>query len=118
RQVEERVRTLLERAAGPNAVDVRVKLEVDSATRERTEEHYDPTRNVLRSEHAVEERTASEGESVAGIPGAQTNLPDIDPTLQPTAEAAGGDIARRSHTRNWEVDRVVEKILLPAGDVK
>lgn len=118
RQVEERVRTLLERAAGPNAVDVRVKLEVDSATRERTEEHYDPTRNVLRSEHAVEERNATEAESVAGIPGAQTNLPDVEPGRQPTAEDMGRDVARRSHTRNWEVDRVVEKILLPAGDVK
>lgn len=118
RRVEERVRTLLERAAGPNAVDVRVKLDVDSATRERTEEHYDPTRNVLRSEHAVEELTNAEGESVAGIPGAQTNLPDVEPSLQPTAEDMGGNVARRSHTRNWEVDRVVEKILLPAGDVK
>jgi flagellar M-ring protein FliF len=57
---------------------------------------------------------------VAGVPGALSNLPD-------TAEAAGaeanaaetrGGLVRRVQTRNWEVDRVTQKSILPAGGIR
>lgn len=115
--IEERVRTLLERSTGAGAVDVRVRLSLDRATRERTEEHYDPRTTVLRSEHKTEEWTGIEEARVAGVPGAQTNLPDVEPTVQPQQGGADGNAQRRAHTRNWEMDRVVEKILKPAGEV-
>jgi flagellar M-ring protein FliF len=116
--IERRVASLLERTAGPGAVDVRVKLQLDTTTRERTEEHYEPTKTALRSEHKTEELTGVEGATVAGVPGAQTNLPDVAPTVETTEAGGDGNLARRSHTRNWEIDRVVEKILTPAGDVR
>lgn len=116
-RLAERTQTLLEKVAGPGAVEVRVKLDFDSATREQTTEQYDPKSTALRSENKVEERTATEGATVAGVPGAQTNLPDVEPGVQPTENELGGNFARRSHTRNWEVDRVVEKTSRPAGEL-
>lgn len=116
--IERRVVSLLERSTGPGSVDVRVSLMLDTTTRERTEEHFDPKSTALRSEHKTEELTGTSETTVAGVPGAQTNLPDVEPTV--AAEEAGGEGSqtRKSQTRNWEIDRVVEKILTPAGEVR
>src|SRR5690606_34156303 len=116
-RLAERTQTLLEKVAGPGAVEVRVKLDFDSASREQTTEQYDPKSTALRSENKVEERTATEGATVASVPGAQANIPNVEPSVQPTEANLSGKFARRSHTRNWEIDRVVEKLSQPSGDL-
>jgi flagellar M-ring protein FliF len=96
-------------------------VNLDSARRERTEEHYDKEKTALRSEQETVEMTGAEGASVAGVPGARSNLDDgsgVAPPEENLAKGPGGGILRRSHTRNWEVDRVTEKTTLPAGDVE
>jgi flagellar M-ring protein FliF len=115
--MENHVRTLLERVTGPGGVDVRINVDLEDASRERTEEHYEPTRTALRSEHKTEETTTEESATVAGVPGAQTNLPDVDESVASKDGELGGNIFRRSRTRNWEVDRITEKIITPRGDV-
>jgi flagellar M-ring protein FliF len=115
--MEGHVRTLLERVTGPGGADVRINVDLDEASRERTEEHYEPTKTALRSEHKTEETTTQEGTSVAGVPGAQTNLPDVEESVASRADELKGDIFRRTRTRNWEVDRITEKITTPRGDV-
>ena len=121
--LELRVKEQLERVVGPGNADVRIHVALDPATRERTEEHYDQAKTALRSEHKTEELAGAEGAGVAGVPGARTNLPDaVTPDTAPPEDrlaegaAAGGGALRRSHTRNWEVDRVTEKTTLPPGD--
>jgi flagellar M-ring protein FliF len=115
--MENHVRTLLERVTGPGGADVRINVDLEDASRERTEEHYEPTKTALRSEHKTEETTTEEGSTVAGVPGAQTNLPDVDESVASREADQGGNIFRRSRTRNWEVDRVTEKIVTPRGDI-
>jgi len=115
--MENHVRTLLERVTGPGGADVRINVDLDDASRERTEEHYEPVKTALRSEHETEETTTEEGASVAGVPGAQTNLPDVDESVATREAGRGGNIFRRTRTRNWEVDRVTEKIVTPRGDI-
>ncbi len=121
--LEEHARTLIERVVGPGHVDVRVNVALDSSTRERTEEHYDPAKIVLRSEQKNDERTALDGLSVAGVPGAGSNLPPPvaaaadGGTTPPAPEPQPGVGSRLSYTRNWEVDRVAEKTTLPAGTI-
>ncbi|HET9929412.1 MAG TPA: flagellar M-ring protein FliF C-terminal domain-containing protein, partial [Polyangiaceae bacterium] len=54
----------------------------------------------------------------AGVPGARTNRPDAEDGKAATATpAAGGGTMRRSHTRNWEVERVTQKTLTPPGEL-
>jgi flagellar M-ring protein FliF len=114
--LEEQARALLERVVGPGHADVRIGLALDGASHERTEEHYEPAKTALRSEQKTEERAAQQGESVAGVPGAVSNLPDGTGTPAP-GPSAGGSGFRTSWTRNWEVDRVTERTTTPAGRV-
>jgi flagellar M-ring protein FliF len=119
-QLEADAQAQLERVLGPGNADVRVNLWLDNAAREKTEELYEPTKTALRSEHKVEEGVANGDAGVAGVPGAKTNLPDAQGE-GPVAEekpAGGGTGAVRSQTRNWEVQKVVQKTTTPAGDIR
>ncbi|MCC6216239.1 MAG: flagellar M-ring protein FliF [Polyangiaceae bacterium] len=116
--LERQVTSLLERAVGPGNAAVRVAFDLDSATRERTEEHYEPTRTAVRSEQQTEELSgAAAAAGVAGVPGALSNLPDGVPPDEIGAEPAGS-LVRRTHVRNWEVDKVTEKTQTPAGKLR
>jgi flagellar M-ring protein FliF len=113
--LEEQARTLAEKMVGPGHADVRVGVELDTATRDRTEEHYEPSKTALRSEQRTDERANGEGATVAGVPGAASNLPEG--TAEPAEGGLGGGMTRRSWTRNWEVDRVTEHTKTPAGRI-
>jgi flagellar M-ring protein FliF len=122
-EMEANVRSQLERVVGPGNADVRVHVDIDSAARETTEEHYEPSKTALRSEQKLEESDAAGNPGVAGVPGATTNLPDaIDGNAAATERTAGGpgggNVFRRSQTRNWEVDRVARKTVAPPGEVR
>ncbi len=137
--LEDRVRSMLERVVGPGRADVRVTAEIDPARVERVEEHYDPSKSVLRSEEESLEHGASDpNESVSGVPGAESNLPtgaakgaQAKPTASavasagalPAAPAApvaavGPGSVRESHTRNYEIDHVSEKRTVGGGALK
>jgi flagellar M-ring protein FliF len=122
--IEERARAMLEKVVGAGHVDVRVSADVDLAHVERTEDHYDSGSAVLRSEEATTERTAGGADdSVAGIPGAESNLPAAKGAASAAASAApapaaGGPITRETHTRNFEVDHVQEKHVSSSGIVR
>lgn len=119
-QLESEAQAQLERVLGPGNADVRVNLWLDNSAREKTEELYEPTKTALRSEHKVEEGAANGDAGVAGVPGAKTNLPDAQgegPVAEEKA-AGGGAGAVRSQTRNWEVQKVVQKTTTPAGDIR
>lgn len=138
--LEERVRAMLERVVGPGHADVRVTAEIDPARVERVEEHYDPTKTVLRSEEQSTEHGAADvNESVAGVPGAESNLPtgsakgggaapkapavasasgSAAPPTAPVAAAVTSGTVRESHTRNYEVDHVSEKRTIGGGALK
>ena len=113
---EQHVTGLLERVVGPGHAEVRVHVALDPASRERTEEHYEPTKTALRSEQRVQENSNGEGASVAGVPGSQSNLPDGDGDSEESEPESGG-ASRLSWTRNWEVDKVTEKTSVPAGKI-
>ncbi|HEY3497354.1 MAG TPA: flagellar basal-body MS-ring/collar protein FliF [Polyangiaceae bacterium] len=119
-QLENTAREQLERVVGPGNADVRVNVAINAATREKTQELYNKDTIALRSEHKVEELTGANHETVAGVPGAQSNMPDANPPGDATATTAvgAGGVFRRSQTRNWEVDRVVEKTSTPPGEVE
>lgn len=119
--LEERARSMVEKVTGPGHVDVRVTVDIDSARVERVEDHYDPKQSALRSEERNVERSNDEV-PVAGVPGAESNLPGgANARGSAAAEADGGAAAavsgatRESHTRNFEVDRITEKRTVTGG---
>ncbi len=142
--VEDRVRAMLEKVVGPGHADVRVTAEIDSARVERLEEHFDPAKSVLRSEEQSIEHAegTSPEQSLAGVPGAESNLPGgsakgasappkpaasaaasasasasaAAATPPPPAAVASGSV-RESHTRNFEIDHVSEKRISNGGSL-
>lgn len=119
-QYEKDVLAQLERVVGAGNADVRINLDLDSSTKEKTEELYEPSKTALRSEHKVEELSGTEEAGVAGVPGARTNLPDAadGEAAAVGAPAAEGGGVRRSHTRNWEIERITQKTNTPPGQIK
>ena len=138
-QLEDRARLMLEKLVGLGHVDVRVTADVDSASVEHTEDHYDPARTALRSEETSMERTGPAlDDSVAGVPGAESNLPSgaaVPPSPPGAALVATktGDAGapkalaaatkavepvRESHTRNFEVDHVSDKRVVRPGTLR
>lgn len=119
--LEERARALLERLLGPGHVDVRVSAEMDLSRVERTEDRYDPTGAVLRSEEATVDRASASEDSVAGVPGAESNVPNNPADGQapaPSAAPSAGPVVRETHTRNYELAHVQEKRVSTAGIVR
>jgi flagellar M-ring protein FliF len=116
--LEERARTMLERVVGAGHVDVRVAADMDFARVEHTEDHFKPRDPILRSEELMVEKTGAAENNVAGVPGAESNLPTGDAPEEGDAPAGAAGVLRRQHTRNFEVDRVTERRVRQAGVVK
>jgi flagellar M-ring protein FliF len=121
--LEERARAMLERVLGPGHVDVRVSAEMDLSRLEHTEDHYDPKTIALRSEESSMERSAgNDDDTVAGVPGAESNIPtgvaDPGKPAPSATPAAGGAIVRESHTRNFELDHVQDKRTSRGSSIK
>lgn len=122
--LEERTRTMLENVLGPGHVDVRVRAEVDTAKVEKKSDVADPEHSVLLSEQQLVERTGGgadgvAADTVAGVPGAEANLPGGGGLLGEEGEATTlGNATRRSHTRNYQVTRVQERRVSVTQSVK
>jgi flagellar M-ring protein FliF len=90
---------------------------------ERVEDRYDPTRSALRSEESTIDRNAAAVDTnVAGIPGAESNVPAVTGDAGAPKMAAAPKVAdlpmRESHTRNFELDHVTEKRVTSGGAIK
>ena len=116
--LEERARSFVEKLVGQGHVDVRVTAELDTTRLERVEDRYDPRTGSLRSEEKNVEH-AGDGTSATGVPGAESNLPTgggrgaaVDGGAPQTA------VTRESHTRNFELDHIVEKRFVAAGTLR
>lgn len=119
--LENQARAILDRAVGAGHAEIRARVELDAANVERTEEHYDPAKSVVRSEQENLERSgdSTTQTTVAGIPGAGSTVPQaqsVDPNNPngnaPDPNAPGARFAgssRTQRTRNFEVDKVVTK---------
>jgi flagellar M-ring protein FliF len=114
--LEERARGMVEKVVGAGHVDVRVTAELDTARTERVEDRYDPTRSSLRSEERSVERMGEDAAGATGVPGAQSNLPNGDGRADGGAATPGA--IRESHTRNFELDHVVEKRFIASGTLR
>lgn len=111
KRLEERAQSLLDRAVGYGNALVRITAELDFSQKESLEESYDPDASAVRSERITEE---SGGTQVfGGVPGAQGNLGGGAQTT-----AAGIPSSRSEESTNYEVSKVVRKMVEPVGSVK
>lgn len=130
KDLEEQALTMLERILGPGNAQVRVHADLDTAKVERKTDTYDPKTVALRSHRIVIEGAGAAGDldldhdTVAGVPGAESNLPTGE-ELPPEEAIAGpapapalNGATRREEVKNHEVDHVQERRLSVVQDVK
>ncbi len=119
-RLEERTRSMLERVLGSGHVDVRISAVVDTAKVELKSDTFNPAKTAIRSEQQLVETNSQAPvlvDTVAGVPGAVANLPGAEAAEGQAGGAAQGS-TRRSHTRNFEIDRVTEHRLSVTHSVK
>lgn len=74
--LSDRAREMIEKIVGAGHVDVQVSADIDTARVEHVEDHYNPATAVIRSEEATTERSSGAiDDTVAGVPGAESNVP-------------------------------------------
>ena len=113
REYESKLQSMLEGIIGRGKAIVRVSTKIDFSKVERTEEKFDPDTIAIKSEQTTQEKSV--GSAQGGVPGVASNQPGQQP-----APAAGSPSASQKQTAstNYEVSRVVSKIIEPRGIVK
>ncbi len=113
-RLEKRAQSLLDRALGASNSLAQVTAQIDFSQVEKTEERFDPNGSVPRSEQVTEEKSDDGGFGGGGIPGVQSNLNGNN-----VAQSTGGTTSSRSsETINYEISKIVNRVIAPVGTVK
>jgi len=106
------VQTMLEEIVGVGKAIVRVSAEIDTSEVVISEEEYDPTVTVIRSNKMIEE-------SIAGGQGQQPEDDNLNQRAGVVASAGGQKTkTSRNATTNYEINKIIRKIVRPAGRIK
>ncbi|MFB3925580.1 MAG: flagellar basal-body MS-ring/collar protein FliF [Syntrophales bacterium] len=105
-----RVQSMLEKVVGEGKAVVRVSADLDFRIMEKTEEKYDPEAQVVRSTQRQSEKTTGTGPPSTGAqpaPGAKAPVGKAEPNHEKMDEII-----------NYEINKVVNKTVMPVGDIK
>jgi len=119
--LRERVANLLTPIIGIGNFNSEVNADIDFTRTEQTNETFDPTNQIIRSQQETIQESA-EGRA-RGVPGAASNQPPTTPNLTTTAPAAanGQETARNKSStmvKNYEVSKEVRSTRRATGDIK
>ena len=116
KNLEGRVKSMLEQALGDGKAIVRLACDFDFQRHEKTEEHYLPDNRVIRSEQSLNESSRNGEANPQGVPGVRSNTPG--PELMQNTPAAGAGAAsfeKQDRTVNYEIGKITSRILEPMG---
>ncbi|CAB1059725.1 Flagellar M-ring protein FliF [Olavius sp. associated proteobacterium Delta 1] len=118
KNLENRVRTMLESALGEDKAIVRLSCSFDFKSLEKTEELYLPDNRVVRSEQALMESTASPEMAPQGVPGIRSNIPgDVLASEEAQTTARTSVFEKNDRTVNYEIGKIVSHIKEPVGEM-
>lgn len=114
REMENKVRIMLERVFGPGRVVVRIKVDLDFDRRTSSLKEYIPGetgRGVIRSQQNMEESYKGTGGPIGGAPGTTTNIPGYAIARN---QAAGSEYDKAETTNNYEITtRETQQVITP-----
>jgi flagellar M-ring protein FliF len=114
REMENKVRIMLERVFGPGKVVVRIKVDLDFDRRTSSSKEFIPGetgRGVLRSQQNMEETYTGTGGPVGGAPGTTTNIPGYAIAQQ---QGTGSEYNKTENTNNYEITtRETQQVITP-----
>lgn len=115
-KISDRVTSILQPIIGNGNYRAEVTADVDFTQMEQTDEIFNPDLPSVRSEATLEEQRGGAGGAASGVPGALSNQPPEEATVN-GSPAAGGEGAegagkgagtsRKQSTRNYELDRTI-----------
>jgi flagellar M-ring protein FliF len=98
RDIGTRIQSLLENVVGKGKAVVRVSAAMDFRITEKTEENYDPESPVVRSVKRQSEKSA------------------LPTAVKATSDSPGRE--KLDETINYEINRVVNKTVMPVGEIQ
>jgi flagellar M-ring protein FliF len=115
-----KVESMLAPVVGAGQAVVRVSAEIDSESTTQTAEKFDPESAVIRSQTTTEDTSNTSEARSSGAVGVTANVPD---KTQPTAAEANRPISnsdqdRKSHTTNYEINRVTTNTVRNPGSIR
>ncbi len=114
----QRIESLLTPIVGVGGVTAQVSSELDFTITEQTQETFNPELPAVRSEQTREERLGG-GQIASGVPGALSNEPPAaDVANQEQATSDSVIKSNRHITRNYELDRTISHVRMPAGTIQ
>lgn len=113
KEIESRVVNILEPLTGKEKVRARATVALDFTRMEKTEEKFDPEGQVIRSEQKSQEKSVA-GFS-GGVPGTSSNLPS---KKNVPLSASSGTTQRTNEVINYEISKVVSRVISPSPEVK
>ena len=115
RNLENRVKTMLEKALGRDRAVVRIACALDFKRQEMTEERYYPDNRVIRSEQVLKEKSGDRSTLPAGVPGVRSNL-----TRRPRSATQSDEVEfeKNDRTVNYEIGKLVSHIVEPVANLK
>jgi flagellar M-ring protein FliF len=116
KEMEAKVRGMLERRYGPGNVVVGIKVDLDFDKRKVSVREYmpysDTGQGLLRSTNRTDESYTGEGTSPTGTPGTTTNIPGYSVNTQ----NANTEYNKTDTTNNYEISsRESDEVITPGG---
>jgi flagellar M-ring protein FliF len=136
---QRRIETILAPVVGSANVRAQVTAQIDFASREQTDEQYQPNQQPDKAAIRSQQTSSNEqigGPQVGGVPGALSNQPSAPATTpietakpaannantatntRSTAANSGPQSTRRDATTNYELDRTIRHTQQKAGTVE
>jgi len=120
KDIEQKVRTMLERIVGNDKAVVRVSSTLDFSQVELTEERFDPDIQVVRSEQRSQEKLSGSSTSnkAAGIPGVSSNVPPVSNSSSQGKVSNQSQTQKKNEVINYEINKTVSRIIKPIGSIQ
>lgn len=117
KDMETRIQSMLDKVVGSKKATAKVSAVVDFKRIEKTEERYDPDGAVIRSEQRLQEHNTGAAMASAGVPGVASNLPGGQNSIS-EAQGQAPSSQRQNETVNYEISKVVSRVIEPIGTVQ
>ena len=115
RNLENRVKTMLNSALGPEKSVVRLSCLINFKQYQRTEEKFLPENKVIRSEQNLKQVSSKPSKNAKGAPG-QASYSSEDENLNKTKEKELV-FERQDQSANYEIGKVTSHIIEPIGEI-
>lgn len=115
-EIKLKVENMLEQVLGPDKAAVQASVDMDWDQVEIASSTYEPNPEAVRSSQVITENYVTDGTTVGGVPGAETNIPEVGTLIE------GGEgsttYTRQEETYNYEITQVNQTEVVAPGQIE